>query len=218
MSGSNTDILQRLATDFGTNPKAAEGVRRLEELLTATTRAGIAPEAIKLDLAIARGLDYYTGTVYETFLSELPGIGSVCSGGRYDNLAGLYTKQQLPGVGASLGLDRLLAALEELKLIRSAATPAPILMVQFSADRLGDYQKMARALRAAGLGVEVFPEAKKVGAQLQFAERRGFQLALIAGPDEFAHGVWKIKDLARREEKTVAESDVISAVKAGLSP
>src|SRR5206468_7928760 len=128
-------------------------IRRLEELLGVVAATGLDSAGIKLDLAIARGLDYYTGTVYETFLDDLPGIGSVCSGGRYDNLAGLYTRQQLPGVGASLGLDRFLAALEELELLASAATPAPVFMVQFSAERLGDYQKMARALRAAGIGV-----------------------------------------------------------------
>ena len=89
--------------------------------------------------------------------------------------------------------------------------------MQLSADRLGDYQKMARTLRAAGIGVEVYPEAKKVGAQLQFAEKRGFTLALIAGPDEFAQGVWKIKDLARREEKTVAECEVLTALEAILN-
>jgi histidyl-tRNA synthetase len=216
-SGTNAEVLERLRSDFGTNPKAADGIRRLEEMLAVAAAAGVPPDVIKLDLSIARGLDYYTGTVYETFLEDLSGIGSVCSGGRYDNLAGLYTKQNLPGVGASLGLDRLLAALEELKLLETAATPAPVLVVQFSAERLGDYQKMARALRATGIGVEVFPEAKKVGAQLQFAERRGFKVALIAGPDEFAQGVWKIKHLARREETTVAEGEVLTAVKTALS-
>ena len=215
-SGTNEGILQRLQTEFGTNARAADGIRRLEELLRTVTTAGIDPEAVKLDLSIARGLDYYTGTVYETFLGDLPGIGSVCSGGRYDNLAGLYTKQQLPGVGASLGLDRLLAALEELKLLQSAATPAPVFIVQFSADRLGDYQKMARVLRGAGIGVEVYPEAKKVGQQLQFAEKRGFKIALIAGPDEFAQEVWKIKDLARREETTVTAKEAVNAVAALL--
>ena len=114
-------------------------------------------ERLALDLSIARGLDYYTGTIYETFLLDLPKIGSVCSGGRYDNLAGLYTKQHLPGVGASLGLDRLLAAMEELNLLPKAATPAPVLVVQFAPERLGDYQRMARTLRAAGIGVEVYP-------------------------------------------------------------
>src|SRR5205814_8766299 len=157
------------------------------------------------------GLDYYNGTMYETFLTDLPGIGSVCSGGRYDNLAGLYTKRALPGVGASLGLDRLLAAMEELKLLPKTSTPAPVLMVQFSADRLGEYQKMARALRAEGIGVEVFPEAKKVGQQLQYAEKRGFRVALIAGPDEFAQGVWKVKDLSRREEVAIPATEVAEA-------
>jgi histidyl-tRNA synthetase len=201
--GSNAEILDRLRREFGANVKAAEGIRRLEELLAVTVEAGVPAERLHLDLAIARGLDYYTGTVYETFLTDLPTIGSICSGGRYDDLAALYTKQQLPGVGASLGLDRLLSALEELKLLDARSTPVPVLLVQFSADQLGAYQTMARALRAKGIGVEVYPEGKKVGQQLQYAEKRGFRIALIAGPDEFTRGVWKIKVLASREEKTV---------------
>jgi len=173
----------------------------------------VVEECLRIDLSIARGLNYYTGTVYETFLTDLPGIGSVCSGGRYDNLASLYTKQALPGVGASLGLDRLLAAMEELQLLKKSATPAPVLMVQFSADALGEYQRMARQLRTEGIGVEVYPDAKKVGQQLQYAERRGFLLALIAGPDEFAKGIWKIKHLARREEQTVPTPEVAGAIR-----
>ena len=213
MGGTNAQILDRLQHDFGDNPKATEGARRLRELLDVCQAAGVAAGSLRLDLSIARGLDYYTGTVYETFLADLPGIGSVCSGGRYDDLAKLFTKQSLPGVGASLGLDRLLAAMEELRLLEKSSTPAPVLMVQFSADRLGDYQKMARTLRAEGIGVEVYPEVKKVGQQLQYAERRGFALALIAGPDEFAQGVWKVKDLARREEATVAAAEVARAIR-----
>ena len=211
--GSNAEILNALQKEFGSNNKAAEGIRRLRELIEVTRAAGISEECIRLELAIARGLDYYTGTIYETFLTDLPGIGSVCSGGRYDNLASLYTKQVLPGVGASLGLDRLLAAMEELKMIPSTATPAPVLMLQFTAERLGEYQHMARTLRAAGIGVEVYPEAKKVGQQLQYAERRGFKLALIAGPDEFAKGVWKIKDLEKREERTVPAGELLEAIR-----
>ena len=106
----------------------------------------------------------------------------------------------------------MLAGLEELNLLTKTATPAPVFVVQFLAERLGDYQRLARMLRAAGIGVEVFPEAKKIGQQLQYAEKRGFRLALIAGSDEFAQGVWKIKDLARREEKTVPEAQVVAAL------
>jgi histidyl-tRNA synthetase len=214
--GSNAEILDRLQRDFGSNPKAAEGIARLRELLAVAATAGVTEERLRLDLSIARGLDYYTGTVYETFLADLPGIGSVCSGGRYDNLAGLYTKQSLPGVGASLGLDRLLAGMEELNLLPRSATPAPVLLVQFSADRLGDYQRMARALRAEGIGVEVYPEAKKIGPQLQYAERRGFRAALIAGPDEFAQGVWKVKDLAHRTEVAAPTAEVARVIRGVL--
>jgi histidyl-tRNA synthetase len=211
--GSNEEVLDRLEREFGNNAKAAEGVHRLRELIQVAHAAGLTEEELQVDLAIARGLDYYTGTIYETTLTDLPGIGSICSGGRYDNLAGLYTKQHLPGVGASLGLDRLLAAMEELKLLDKVATPAPVLMVQFASERLADYARMAAGLRAAGIGVELYPEAKKVGQQLQYAERRGFRVALIAGPDEFAQGVWKVKDLARREEVTVAGGEVVAALR-----
>src|SRR5262249_3563321 len=191
LRGGNVAILGRLEEGFGRNSKAADGIARLRQLIHATTAAGISDNVIQIDVAIARGLDYYTGTVYETFLSDLPTIGSVCSGGRYDNLASLYTKQVLPGVGASLGLDRLLAAMEELGLLTKTATTAPVLIVQFDAAHLGEYQRMARALRSQGIGAEVFPDAKKLGQQLSYADKRGFRVALIAGPDEFAKGVWQ---------------------------
>jgi histidyl-tRNA synthetase len=213
MQGSNEEVLDRVEKGFGGNERTAEGVRRLRELLSVAKTAGVDPARLKIDLSIARGLDYYTGTIYETFLLDKPDIGSVCSGGRYDNLAGLYTKQALPGVGASLGLDRLLTAMEEMKLLPKVSTPAPVLVVQFVAERLGDYQAIARQLRAEGIGVEVYPEAKKLGAQFKYAESRGFKVALIAGPDEFTQGVWKIKDLENRQEQGVPAAEVVAAVR-----
>jgi len=217
LKGSNDEVLGRLERDFGGNALATEGARRLRELVSAGKTAGVPEGRVALDLSIARGLDYYTGTIYETFLLDKPDIGSVCSGGRYDNLAGLYTKQQLPGVGASLGLDRLLAAMEELNLLPKVSTPAPVFVVLFDAARLGDYQRIARALRAEGLGAEVYPDARKIGAQLSYAEKRGFKVALIAGPDELAKGEWKVKNLAKREEVSVPEAQVPAAVRAALS-
>jgi histidyl-tRNA synthetase len=213
MEGSNAEVLDRLDRDFGGNERAADGIRRLRELFSVARSIGVEAGRLRLDLSIARGLDYYTGTIYETFLADKPDIGSVCSGGRYDDLAGCYTKQQLPGVGASLGLDRLLTAMEELNLLPKVSTPAPVLLVQFSAERLGDYQRMARDLRAQGIGVEVYPEAKKMGPQLKYAESRGFRVALIAGPDEFARGEWKVKDLARREEVSAPEAEVAAVIR-----
>jgi histidyl-tRNA synthetase len=217
MEGSNREILDRLRQEFGGNAKAADGIARLTELLTVTREAGVPEDRIKLDLSIARGLDYYTGTIYETFLLDLPKIGSVCSGGRYDNLAGLYTRQQLPGVGSSLGLDRLVAAMEEMKLLAKGSTPAPVLMIQFKPDYLGQYERLARTLRAEGIGVEVYPEAKKVPAQFKYAESRGFRVALIAGAEEFAQKVWKIKDLTQRTENAVAEAEVVRSIRAILA-
>ncbi len=193
------------------------GVSRLQELFSAAETAGIPMDRVELDVSIARGLDYYTGTIFETFLSELPSIGSVCSGGRYDNLAGLFTKERLPGVGASLGLDRLLAAMEELKLIGTQATPAPVLVTQFDVSHLGDYLRIGRLLRAEGINTEVYPEATKLGKQLRYADRKGFAIALIAGSDEFAKGVWQVKQLSTGEATTVSEADLVQAIQDTLS-
>jgi len=216
-AGSNDDVLARFERDFGGNATAAEGVRRLRELLTVARTAGVPEDFIQIDASIARGLDYYTGTIYETFLLEKLDIGSVCSGGRYDNLASLYTKQQLPGVGASLGLDRLLAAMEELDLLPKVQTPAKVFVAQFDAKYVGDYQRVASRFRDVRdprgvIGAEVFPEPKKIGQQLQYAEKRGFAIAIIAGSDEFEKGVWKLKHLATREEKVVTDDELESAV------
>nr|WP_202800027.1 histidine--tRNA ligase [Schlesneria paludicola] len=215
MGASTT--LDDLATTFSSNELVMRGVDRLRQLFAAAQTAGIPRERIQLDVSIARGLDYYTGTIYETFLNDLPTIGSICSGGRYDNLAGLFTKEKLPGVGASLGLDRLLAAMEELKLLGTEATPAAVLMTQFDAERLGDYLRVGRVLRAAGLNTEVFPDAKKLGKQLQYADRKGFRIALIAGSDEFARGVWQVKDLKQGTTVTVPEAELVVTIQSILA-
>jgi histidyl-tRNA synthetase len=215
-TGSNAEILEQLDRRFEGSAEARKGVANLREMVEVFRTAGVPEGRLRVDLSICRGLDYYTGTVYETFLLDKPEIGSVCSGGRYDNLAGSYTKQSLPGVGASLGLDRLIAAMESLDLLPKTATAAPVLVLQFDADRYGDYQRIARTLRAAGMGTEVYPEAKKLGQQFQYAERRGFRVGLIAGSNEFAQGVWKVKNLATKEEQTVPEADLVAAVRALL--
>jgi histidyl-tRNA synthetase len=211
-TGTNDEILSQLDQRFPSGTSAAQGVQNLRQLIEVARTTGIGEEYIKIDLSICRGLDYYTGTVYETFLTDLPKIGSVCSGGRYDNLTGRYTKQALPGVGASLGLDRLLAAMEELKLIPKISTPAPVLITQMDGSRVGDYQRLARVLRTAGIGCEVFPDAKKIGAQFQYAEKRGFRVAIIAGTNEFVAGTLNIKNLAERTEETITESELVASI------
>jgi histidyl-tRNA synthetase len=203
LNGTSDDVLRQLEPMVAGSERGQEGVARLAEVLGGVRAAGIPESRLHLAVAIARGLDYYTGTIFETTLNALPGIGSVCSGGRYDNLAELYTNQALPGIGASLGVDRLLAAMEELGLIAKVATAAPVFIPYFDAARLHDYLRLAAAVRAAGVGVELFPDPKKLGQQLKYADRRGFRIALIAGGDEFEAGKCQVKDL-----KAAAQHDV----------
>ena len=199
LTGSNQEILENLKPLVAQSEIGTAGIDRLQQILDGLAAGGVPPDRIKLDVSIARGLDYYTGVIFETFLDDLPEIGSVCSGGRYDNLAELYTKQQLPGIGASLGLDRLLAAMDELEMIDKVKTPADILVVYFEKDQLNKYLEIAANLRQAGWAVEVFPDAKKMGKQLKYADARGFQYALIAGGDELQRDVCQIKNLQTGE-------------------
>ncbi|MFO1094603.1 MAG: histidine--tRNA ligase [Planctomycetaceae bacterium] len=213
LQGDPATILNQVESLLAGNERGMTGVKLLRGLFAAAVHAGLPADRVALDVSIARGLDYYTGTIYETFLGDLPQIGSVCSGGRYDNLAGLFTSQPLPGVGASLGLDRLLAAMEELGLLKTEQTPAPVLVVQFDESRVADYLRIGRVLRAAGLGTEVFPQARPLKKQLQYADRKGFRVALIAGEREFADRVWQVKDLRAQSQQTVTEDGLIAAVR-----
>ena len=213
MSGGNDDVLRQVAVLVAGNELGEQGVARLEQIFANVKAAGVPDSRIKLDVAIARGLDYYTGAIFETLLDDLPTIGSICSGGRYDNLAGLYTKQELPGIGASLGLDRLLAAMEELKMIEKVRTPAPVFIPFFDPQRLADYLRLAASLRAAGIGVEIFPEPKKLGQQLKYADQRGFRVALIAGENEFAAGKCQVKNLqTATSEEVPLEANAASLI------
>jgi histidyl-tRNA synthetase len=197
--------LDTLARSVALSPTGERGLAELRALLEGLAAGGAGSHA-RLDLSIARGLDYYTGTVLETALGELPGIGSVCSGGRYDDLANLYTKARLPGIGASLGLDRLLSALEELGRLPAARATAPIFVPWFDEARLADYVTFCAALRRAGFGVELYPEPRKLKAQLQYADRRGFPCAIVIGSDEWASGTCQVKDLKQAASAVVART------------
>ncbi len=203
LRGTADEVLLQLDPILAGSANGAAGAESLRQVLSGVRAAGVPDTRVKLDLSIARGLDYYTGTIFETYLGPLPTIGSVCSGGRYDNLAGLFTKQQLPGIGASLGLDRLLAAMEELGMVEKVATPATVLLTYFAPDHLPAYLQLAAQLRAAGLRVELYPEAKRLGQQLKYADQRGFRVALVAGDDEWARRTCQVKDLRTGESREV---------------
>jgi histidyl-tRNA synthetase len=187
--------LAKLETAVG---ESHEGVRRLATVAECLDQLGVSGFYI-LDPSITRGLDYYTGIVFETFLSDLPDIGSVCSGGRYNDLASLYTKQSVPGVGASIGVDRLMTAMEELGLLTGPGTAASVLVLNLEERLLGSYHRFAEALRSAGVAAEVFPEKKKLAVQFAYAEKKGIPLALVCGEEEEKSGVVNLKDLRSRQ-------------------
>jgi histidyl-tRNA synthetase len=174
------------------------GLERLAAVSGALDTMGLSSSFV-LDPSITRGLDYYTGIVFETFLAKLPDIGSVCSGGRYNDLASLYTKQSIPGVGASIGIDRLMAAMEELSLLSATGAAPSVVVLCMEESLLASYHGFAQALRAAGIPAEVYPDKKKLSVQFAYAEKKGIPLGLVCGVDEERAGTVGLKDLRSRE-------------------
>ena len=201
LEGQGEELLAKAEKAVVGSDRGQEGIAQLREILGGLAAGGVEAPRLVLDLSIARGLDYYTGTIYETFLTDLRGLGSVCSGGRYDDLASLYTKEELPGIGASLGLDRLLAGLEELGLMESGASTAPVFVPFFASEHGERYTALLQKLRCAGIGCEFYPEPKKLGPQLKYADKKGFRLAVIVGESEWAAETFQLKDLASGEKE-----------------
>lgn len=176
----------------------AEDTQRMKDIYAMMQASGIESTYV-LDPSITRGLDYYTGVVYETFLNDLPSIGSVCSGGRYDNLAGLYMKEKVPGVGASIGLDRLIAGLEQLGLNSTKGSYLDAEIFNSDNADIVAYQKVAAGLRAKGVNVEVFPEAKKMNQQYNVTEAKGMVWGILMNKDEIASNTFTLKNLKTRQ-------------------
>lgn len=217
LQGTNDDILLSLQKILSGNLIGESGVDELSQFIKAVVAAGVPAGRIVVDVSIARGLDYYTGMIYETFLDELPKIGSVCSGGRYDDLASVYTKQELPGVGGSLGLDRLISAMEELGMIEKVSATVDVFMPFFVNLRLEDYLRFLSELKSDGVNIEFYPESKKIGHQLKYADKRGFKLAVIVGEDEFQKGTCQIKNLQTGESIEVSQESTAKKIKELLS-
>lgn len=188
----------------------ADDTKRLREIRAMFDAAGIGG-AFVLNPSITRGLDYYTGIVFETFLDELPSIGSVCSGGRYDNLAGLYTKEKISGVGGSIGLDRLIAALSQLGLAQNKGSYLDAEIFCASSESLPSMQKAATALRAFGVNVEVFPEPKKMAQQYALCDAKKIPWGIFVSED----GAISLKNLATRDQsENLSAEDAAKIIKA----
>ncbi|WZO99170.1 histidine--tRNA ligase [Isosphaeraceae bacterium EP7] len=207
------DVLDVAERTLGSNPRAAEGLANLRTIAELLDAGGVPPDAYAFDLGLARGLDYYTGVVFETTVVGWERYGSISSGGRYDDLASLFTTRRLPGVGASIGLDRLLALMEEAGWLKGASTTVPVLVAQFPGVAPSVPVKLATILRAGGIGAEVYPDSIQVGKQMGYGSTRGHLLAVIVGPDEVANQVFNLRNLTTRAEtKGLAWSDLVSTV------
>ena len=185
-----------------------EGRAELRETLRQLRALGVPDSRFALNLSIARGLDYYTGIVYETTLNANPEIGSICSGGRYENLASHYTKSKLPGVGISIGLTRLFWQLREAGLIADAESSVDVLVSLMDEGGLDFALALSQKLRAAGLNVETQLEARKFKKQMEYANKAGIRFVVIRGEEEAARGVVAVKDLRRGEQFEVADADL----------
>lgn len=207
-------LLNSLAEFAVDNAVLDSGLRELTAVVDAMGHFGVPDSAFKVDLGIVRGLDYYTGTIYETTLVKYPELGSICSGGRYDDLASYFTDTRLPGVGISIGLTRLFAKLKEANLLQPPPrTPAEVLVTTMDQKFLDRYLQFAGKLRAAGINTEVYLEATKLGNQLTYADRKGFRVALIAGENEFAKGTVQVKNLGAKSARDVPADEVLAAVR-----
>lgn len=218
ITGSNDEVLAALSAYQGKDAGFDQGVSELRSVLRYLSAFGVPETHFAVDLTIARGLDYYTGTVYETVMLDHPEIGSICSGGRYDNLAEYYTNRQLPGVGISIGLTRLFYVLGEQGYLNDEmiTAPADVLILPMTED-LTAAIAFATQLRTAGLRAQLYTEAKKFKAKMSYADRQGYPFVAFLGEDEIAKGEIALKNLQTGEQESFSPAAAIEKVKGTLA-
>ena len=217
ITGENRQVLAALGGYTGRSDLFDQGLSELNTVVKYLADFGVPEENFAVDLTIARGLDYYTGTVYETTLLDHPEIGSVCSGGRYDNLAEYYTDRQLPGVGISIGLTRLFYVLGEQKMLNPdlPTAPADVLVIPMTED-LAPAISLSTKLRAAGIRTQLYTEQKKFKAKMSYADRLGVPYVIFLGDDEIAAGLVACKDMASGEQTKLSADDTLALIRKGI--
>ena len=218
IQGSNSGVIAALEGYAGRNEMFDLGLAELKAVTANLAGFGVPEANFVVDLTIARGLDYYTGTVYETTLLDHPEIGSVCSGGRYDNLAGYYIEKQLPGVGISIGLTRLFYVLDEQGLLNSAlpSAPADALVLPMTPDAAPAIA-LAEALRSGGLRVQLYGEQKKFKQKMAYADKLGVPFAVLLGEDEIAEGKCSVKNMGTGEQVKLTPAEAAEYIRAALT-
>jgi len=213
IKGSQDEVLEKVKELNIQNDSFKEGVEELEQVVNGIRGFGVPDKNFKIDLTIARGLDYYTGTVYETILNDYPSMGSVCSGGRYENLAGYYTNKKLPGVGISIGLSRLFYQLKEAEIIKAhEATTAKVMILPMLEDMSYAFS-VATALRQAGINTEVNYTKKSVKAMMNYANRIGVANVIIIGEGEVKQNLVTIKNMETGKQQLCSIDEVIDMLK-----
>ena len=217
IKGSVTEILNSLKAMNVDNELFKLGVEELEKVCGYVGNFGVPEKNYTVDLTIARGLDYYTGTIYETILNNYPSIGSVCSGGRYDNLAENYTNKKLPGVGISIGLTRLFYQLKEAGIIKAdkKATPTRLLIIPMKGT-VDHALEIATKVRQAGIPAEVYLNEGKIGKMFSYADKLGIPYATVIGEDEIQSGMLKLKDMVSGNQEDISLPDIIQKIKGGI--
>ena len=218
ITGSNAEVLAALEGYMGRHELFDTGLSELKTVVKYLADFGVPEENFAVDLTIARGLDYYTGTVYETTLLDHPEIGSVCSGGRYDNLAEYYTDRQLPGVGISIGLTRLFYVLGEQRMLNPdlPTAPADVLVLPMTED-LAPAISLSTRLRGAGVRTQLYTEQKKFKAKMNYADKIGVPYVIFLGDDEIAAGVVACKDMKTGEQTKLPFAETLDLIRSGLA-
>lgn len=214
-----TDPLNEVGKFFGESTEiGTQGILELYQLKSFVADMDVPPDRVVVDLAVARGLGYYTGPVFETSLDNLPSIGSIFSGGRYDGLVGRFSNTSVPATGASIGVDRLFAALEELQALgRFQSTATQVFIQVFSPEHLNRYLRLANFLRQHGFATEVYSgDERAFKAQLAYALKQEIPIMIIGGPDELSKGVWQVKDIRNRKQVEVGDSSLLEHLKSLL--
>ena len=216
--GENSQVLKALESYRGKDELFDQGLEELGTVVKYLGAFGVPEENFAVDLTIARGLDYYTGTVYETMMTDHPEIGSICSGGRYDNLAEYYTNKQLPGVGISIGLTRLFYVLQEQKMLNEEAgtAPADVLLLPMT-EELGPAIELGTRLRGEGIRVQLYTEPKKFKAKMNYADKLGVPFVVFLGEDEIQEEVVSCKDMVSGEQTKLDFSSTVTRVKERLA-
>lgn len=215
IDGSNDEVLARLAELDVNSDLFREGVEKLTAVVVALRAMNVPEHRFHIDLKIARGLDYYTGTVYETVLNDYPEVGSVCSGGRYDDLAGYYTSTPLPGVGISIGLTRLFSKLQEIPGLISTdrQSPADVVVMPIGSEQTDYALSVASRLREAGINTVFYSEMNDLSKKLRFADRMGFSKVIVIGEKEVAENTVSVKDMGVGTTESVSVDKLADQIK-----